>query len=1403
MKELFKRLVALVMGLMMCAALLPAAALADEEAGETGETAIVEENGSSQDGTEAVIPEEGSTEEPAAPGETGTEETDPDVADTDPAVPGEDAEEPAEGDDEPEEGEEELPTEDADLLTAEQSGDCGTGVTFTLSNMELTISGEGAIDDYSEGGAPWYANRGDIETIVIGNGITAIGSYAFAGCRNVTSVTIGTAVTTIGKGAFDECAALTLVAIPEKVTTIGDGAFADCSSLSNVTGMDGVTKIGANAFASTAIAVMNLPKEIASIGTGAFKKCTKLTAIYVEAPDSDTDTEAARQYASVDGVLYDYAKETLLCYPGGKSGSFTVPEGVKEIADYAFYGAAGVTGVTLARETETIGNHAFEDSSLTGMTCPALCKLDYVGEDAFRASKLTTFQVPVNLAIICEGAFAACTSLTAFTVDSGNTDYMAVNGVLFSADGSALYAYPAGKTGAYTVTAQKDATSVAVAEKAFQGATGLTMVTLDGTVDEICASAFSGCTSLQTVTLGASVGYIGKDAFNGCKAISQLNYTATEAEWNAFTASESFGTGNTALVNAANKTFTYVESETVAEGSCGTGARWTLDDKGVLTVSGTGDMNEYTETSLVPWVDYVDQIKTVKVLTGITAIGSYCFFGCENLSSVSIADSVVRLGSFAFAGCTALTQVQLPAGLISLGNGVFRYSHVAAFTISTDNDSYMTADGVLFSKNGKMLISFPPYKAGDYTIPDGCVTIGSLAFEYNEMLDTLTIGKDVTGVYPDSFRAGNLTAYDVASGNEVFKAEDGVLYNYAGDALVSYPMGRADGDYTVSSSVTQINTYAFYGAENLVTVRLPHTVTSIGSYAFTYCTGINKAVFEGSAAQWSTLYASIETGNEAIINHIMVHDGHQFEEEVTTPATCTEAGETTYTCTICGYSYADDTKPAATGHNYVTVKGRAATYWSEGKTEGVKCSLCGDVKTEQEVIAKLVPNAPTVTYKAASSATVKWTKVADAKGYYIYRKEADKPDSAYALVKTITKGTTVSVADTGLTAGHAYDYYYEAYTVIDGVTYTTEASGETCYKASLAKPVITVKKVDATHIRISWKAITGAEGYVVYMNDGSGLVANTITDPEVLAYEVEVAPTGTYSFYVIAYSEVSGVYVQSAASATKKLRLTMAKPALTAKKTSATTIHLSWKAVAGADEYEVLNVLTGVTDTVSGLSLDVTVLPGSSYKYQVRAISYAGGKTTVSAYSAARTVKMAFAAPSVRLVKEDAQTITLSWKAIAGATAYEIYESDAKAGEYTLKDIVTDITVSYPQMPGATHYYKVRAVCTINSRTVYSNYSSIRYIKLTIGTPVTTVKRTDIDEVTITWKEIDGADGYKVFMSDTKNGEYVEIYDGMYPEYTESLLEPGLHYFKVVAYVTDGTDTVYSAYSAIKYVRTY
>ena len=252
----------------------------------------------------------------------------------------------------------------------------------------LTISGTGAMKDYNadDNLSPAY-NNSKVKKVVIEDGVTSIGAYAFYECSSLTSITIPNSVTNIGAAAFDSCGSLTSITIPGSVTSIGTVAFYNCSGLTSVTIPDSVTNIGAAAFDScgslTSIVIPNsvtsiesyafsacssltsitIPDSVTSIGNNAFDSCSSLTSITI--PDSVT---------SIGNNAFDSCSSLT---------SITIPDGVASIESYAFYNCSGLTSITIPDSVTSIGNYTFNGcSSLTSITIPD--GVNSIGYDVFK-----------------------------------------------------------------------------------------------------------------------------------------------------------------------------------------------------------------------------------------------------------------------------------------------------------------------------------------------------------------------------------------------------------------------------------------------------------------------------------------------------------------------------------------------------------------------------------------------------------------------------------------------------------------------------------------------------------------------------------------------------------------------------------------------------------------------------------------------------------------------------------------------------------------------------------------------------------------------------------------------------------------------------------------------------------
>jgi hypothetical protein len=184
----------------------------------------------------------------------------------------------------------------------------------------------------NNGAATLIGSTGPVENLIIPSQInnvpvTAIGDQSFYS-SSVTNVTIPDSVTSIGESAFNDCTSLASVTIPDSVTSIGGNSFY-ASSLTSIEIPDGVSIIGSESFAfCEGLTNVSIGSGVTNIGQGAFEQCHGVKA-YAVAPSNTA-------YCSVDGVLFDKMQTTLIWYPGGATGSYTIPASVTNLGYAGF-----------------------------------------------------------------------------------------------------------------------------------------------------------------------------------------------------------------------------------------------------------------------------------------------------------------------------------------------------------------------------------------------------------------------------------------------------------------------------------------------------------------------------------------------------------------------------------------------------------------------------------------------------------------------------------------------------------------------------------------------------------------------------------------------------------------------------------------------------------------------------------------------------------------------------------------------------------------------------------------------------------------------------------------------------------------------------------------------------------
>ncbi len=544
--------------------------------------------------------------------------------------------------------------------------------------------------------------------------VVAIGDKAFSNNGSgLISVTIPNSVVTIGHSAFENCS-ITDITLPSSITTIGDLAFYKCS-FSNIT----------------------IPASVTSIGYGAFSSDCCLN---IEVDSENTE------FSSVDGVLYNKDRSTLIQFPGARTNvwvfTYCPPT---SIGNYAFYECSNLNSVTIPNTVKTIGDQSF-----------------YL-----------------------------CSSLKNIDVDSENTEFSSVDGVLYNKDISTLIRFPEAKTeisaipnsvtaignkafknciGLTSITIPNSVTTIG--DQAFAGCSGLTSIALPNSVTAIENKAFYGCHNLTTVTIPNSIKTIGDETFRSCGSLTSITIpnSVTFIGQNAFLECRSLDSIN---VNAENIVYSSIEG--------------VLYNKNLSTLIRCPDTR--TEISSIP--------------TTVTTIGDWAFYGCINFESITIPNSVETIGNRAFGLCN-LTSVTIPNSVTSIGKRAF----------------------------------FGCYSLTSVTIPNSVTCIGDSAFNWCMHLDSITIPHSVTFIGQNAFSGGVIKYIHVDPENTTYSSFDGALYNKNLSTLIQFPLERTE-TVTLPQSINTIGDYAFKGSD-ITAIRIPNSITTIGFQSFKDCTKLRQ-----------------------------------------------------------------------------------------------------------------------------------------------------------------------------------------------------------------------------------------------------------------------------------------------------------------------------------------------------------------------------------------------------------------------------------------------------------------------------------------------------------------------------------------------------------------------------------
>lgn len=430
--------------------------------------------------------------------------------------------------------------------------------------------------------------------------------------------------------------------VPDAITSIGKYAFYECGNLRGVE-LNKVKAIEALAFYRSGLTTVEIPADADDISSDAFDESTYLASITV--------AEGNTHYVSVDGVLFNNGKTTLLTYPIGRSGDedeyLDMPSTVTTIAKSAFH-ACHIKKVKLAKSVKTIDESAFSYSSLEEVELNE--GLETINEGAFSVTDLSTVHIPASVKNINRMAFYKLNSgidpkhhntFTSVTVADGSQLDHIIDAAFGSNANLKSFTFEGSTTlkniGANTFNDCTSLTSFNVPasvttlyDGAFNGCTSLSDITFDANsqLTSIGRQTFQNCTSLSQIALPASVISIGKEAFNKCGKLEKIDIPAAtnNIHYSAFQFCDNLTNIN---VDGNSNTYSSVDGMLASK------------DQKTLVIFPAGKAND----------------KITLLSPAFTAIGPYAFYDCQKLTNVTISKHVQTIGANAFGLCDKLNTI--------------------------------------------------------------------------------------------------------------------------------------------------------------------------------------------------------------------------------------------------------------------------------------------------------------------------------------------------------------------------------------------------------------------------------------------------------------------------------------------------------------------------------------------------------------------------------------------------------------------------------------------------------------------------------------------------------------------------------------------------------------------------
>lgn len=494
----------------------------------------------------------------------------------------------------------------------------------------------------------------------------------------------------IDESAFQGCTGIGSITIPKNVSVIGNNAFAGCNGLESITFQCPAPTVITNAiaeFSGTAYYPANdeFWDEETRSAWAPNATWSPAGSIEVEVVANGVCGEDATWELTNQGVLYVRGTGQMADYNSSTISPFyeyrlaikkvVIENGITSVGTSCFSGRGGTTAIESVELPETITS---------------------IGEAAFDGcSRLKGIEIPGSVESIGAYAFYDCDAITGVILPSGLEK---------------------------------------IGGAAFRACDGLESIKVPDSLITLEDSAFADCTNLKSLSLPGNIYYIPGQTVWNCPGLESVRFRSVPPGRYVSTAFSEFRgtvyypenvefwdetTRNAWAPNATWVADGKADVSTVAYGDCGSNATWELNSIGILSIEGSGELQDYESGKNTPWAQYMDVIKGVRFSDGIESVGEHMFYGCA-MNKVIFPDTLKTVREYAFEGCLNLKQVKLPSSLRTIEHGAFKNCGL--------NDAL--------------------------ELPEGLIEIGNYAFAECDKIETITIPSTVLMIGQRAFGRG-------------------------------------------------------------------------------------------------------------------------------------------------------------------------------------------------------------------------------------------------------------------------------------------------------------------------------------------------------------------------------------------------------------------------------------------------------------------------------------------------------------------------------------------------------------------------------------------------------------------------------------------------------------------------